>query len=184
MLQALWAQLAPLEARLLLAIHAGASPPLDRLFLISHDLGTVLFFSPLVLALVFWHLHRGERRLAALWGLVGLSTYVLQEGLKRLVARPRPELWPRLVELGPYSFPSGHALASASFFPLLAWDLTRGSRPRVRFLAVCVAVLLSLAVGLGRLYLGVHWPSDVLTGWGIGGLQCVAAARTLGFRRG
>jgi undecaprenyl-diphosphatase len=183
-LQALWAQLAPLEARLLLVIHAKASPAFDRLFLISHDLGTVLFFLPLVLTLVFWHLHRGERRLAGWWGLLGLSTYLLQEGLKRLVGRPRPELWPRLVELGPYSFPSGHALAAATFFPLLAWDLTRASRPRARVLAVCVGVLLSLCVGLGRLYLGVHWPSDVLAGWAIGALQCVAAARSLGLRRG
>jgi undecaprenyl-diphosphatase len=183
-LQALWAQLAPLEARLLLAIHAEASPLLDRLFLISHDLGTVLFFAPLVLGLAFWHLHRGEQRLAGLWGLVGLSTWALQEGLKQLVARPRPDLWPRLVEVGPYSFPSGHALASATFFPLLAWDLTRASGLRARWLAVSAAALLSVSIGLGRLYLGVHWPSDVVVGWGIGSLQCLAAARKLRLREG
>ena len=179
MLRALWAELAPLEERLLLAIHDQASPLLDGLFLISHDLGTVMFFAPLVVGLAFWHLHRGERRLAGLWGVVGLSTYALQEGLKRLVGRPRPDLWPRLVDVGPYSFPSGHALASATLFPLLAWDLTRASGQRVRVLAVSAAALLSLSIGLGRLYLGVHWPSDVVVGWGIGSLQCLVAARRL-----
>ena len=63
--------------------------------------------------------------MAKVWLGVGVSTYLLQEVLKRLVARPRPELWPRLETWPPeapsFAFPSGHALASATFYPLLAY---------------------------------------------------------------
>ncbi len=169
-----------MEAGILLALHAHASPVLDRLFLLSHDLGTFWFCAPLALGMAFWHLRRGERAPARLWILVGLSTYAIQELVKRLVDRPRPELWSRRVEDASFSFPSGHALASATIFPLLVYDLTR-TRPRaVRLAAMGAAVALSLFVGLGRLYLGVHWPSDVLAGWAMGGAQAVVAIRHLG----
>jgi undecaprenyl-diphosphatase len=167
------------ETRFLLAVHELATPGLDRLFLLSHDLGTVWFCVPLVLAVAFWHWGREEKREARVWILVGLSTYAIQEGVKRLLARPRPELWARLVEAGPHAFPSGHALASATLFPLLAFDLSRGASAAVRAWAMSAAILLSLMVGFGRLYLGLHWPSDVLAGWAVGTAQAVIAVRRL-----
>jgi undecaprenyl-diphosphatase len=160
-----------MEAGILHAIHAHAGPVLDRLFLLSADLGTFWFCAPLVLAMAFWHLRRGETAEARLWILAGLSTFLVQEVLKLLAQRARPELWPRLVSPASYSFPSGHALSTATLFPLLAYDLTR-ARPRaVRVAALAVACALSLFVGFGRLYLGVHWPSDVLAGWAMGAAQ-------------
>jgi undecaprenyl-diphosphatase len=171
-----------MEARLLLALRAQASPLLDAVFVLSNDLGTVYFFLPVLAAIALWHLGRGERRVAGLWVLAGLSTYFLLEGLKTIVARPRPALWPRLVSVGSSSFPSGHALATATFFPLLALDLTRGQSDARRAGAVLAGGLLSLFVGFGRLYLGVHWPTDVLAGWALGAAQCLAYWRWL--RRG
>lgn len=162
------------EAGVLLWIHRHASVPLDIVFVFSHAIGTLTFLVPFVLLIVAWHTRRGERREAWTWVVVGLTTFALQEGVKALVARPRPELWPRLVETGGYAFPSGHALAAATFYPLLAWILTR-TRPRLRLPALGAGVAVALLVGFGRLYLGVHWPSDVLGGWLLGGLQCGAA---------
>jgi undecaprenyl-diphosphatase len=168
-----------MEARLLQAIHANASPFLDFAFRVSHLIGTVTFFSLLVLTMTLWHLRRGEAPLARLWFLTGLSTFLLQEIVKRLVARPRPELWPRLFEVTAFAFPSGHALASATLYPLLALDLTRGARQRLRVLALGLAALACAFIGMGRVYLGVHWPSDVLGGWLLGLLQLVAVVRAL-----
>jgi undecaprenyl-diphosphatase len=166
------------ETDLLLWIHRHASPALDALFLVSHAIGTLTLLVPFVLAIAVWHAWHAEAREARAWVVVGLSTYFLQEGLKLVLARPRPELWPRLVDVGSAAFPSGHALATATFFPLLAWLVGR-RKPRLAAPALAVALGLVLFVSLGRLYLGVHWPSDVLGGWAIGGLQCWAAIRWL-----
>jgi undecaprenyl-diphosphatase len=164
-----------METRFLLALHAYSSPWLDAAFRLSHDLGTLYWFAPLVALVVLFHRRRGERGAARLWLLLGLTTYLLQDGLKRLVARPRPQLWPWLVAVDPHSFPSGHALASATFYPLLAYDLTRRHSAWVRAVAVGAAVLMGLWIGFGRLYLGVHWPTDVLAGWALGALQATVA---------
>jgi membrane-associated phospholipid phosphatase len=118
----------PIEAHLLLAIHTRSGPTLDALFRFSHELGTLPFCALIVLSAAAWCLRHRRRREAWLWLGVGVSTYVLQEGLKYLVARPRPDLWPALVPHSGHSFPSGHALASATFYPLLAWMWTR-ARP-------------------------------------------------------
>jgi undecaprenyl-diphosphatase len=168
-----------MEARLLQAIHENASPFLDVAFRISHLIGTVSFFALLVLTATLWHLRRGEPELARLWFLTGLSTFLLQEVIKRIVTRPRPELWPRLFEVSGFAFPSGHALASATLYPLLALDLTRRAPPRLRALGLGLAVLVCLFIGIGRVYLGVHWPSDVMAGWLLGLAQLLLAARGL-----
>lgn len=169
-----------MEARLLLSLHAHASPWLDQLFVLSHELGTLRACAVLVLGAVAFHLVRGERRLALLWLLVGLSTFALQSGLKAAFDRPRPALWPRLLS-SPRdpSFPSGHAVAAATFYPLAALLIGR-RRPVWRGAAWGTAAGLALWIGLGRLYLGVHWPSDVLAGWVLGALQVALAARWLG----
>lgn len=173
----------PEEAKVLLALHEHSGPWLDRFFLLSHYPGTLWFCVPMVLAVVFWHLARGEASVARVWLVVGVSTFLLQEGLKRLVARPRPELWPRLYTWSPlgntesFAFPSGHALVSASLYPLLAFVLTRRSRVPVRRAALAMGVLVAFWIGFGRLYLGVHWPTDVLAGWALGAAQAALAMR-------
>lgn len=173
----------PAEALALLAIHDQASPWFDRFFLLSHYLGTLWFCAPFVLTVVLWHRVRGETVLANVWLGVGVSTYLLQEGLKRAVARPRPQLWARLETWPPvagsesFAFPSGHALAAATFYPLLAYVLARGLCPRHRRAVALLGALLALWIGFGRLYLGVHWPTDVLAGWALGAAQALVAMR-------
>lgn len=161
------------EAALLLSIHGLSSPAFDALFRFSHELGTLRSCALLVLAVTAWHGLRGERREALAWLAVGLATLILFLSLKPAFARPRPELWPRLVGDTGFSFPSGHALASATFYPLLAWMTLR--LRRVAF--ALMGVGLPLFIGFGRLYLGVHWPTDVLAGWALGAAQAAAAIR-------
>jgi undecaprenyl-diphosphatase len=159
-----------MEGEILLWIHRWAGPVPDATFLLSHELGNLPFCAVIVALAGLWHLRRGERAEALLWLVLGLSTLGLQEGLKVLVLRPRPHLWPCLIVQSGYAFPSGHAIAGATFYPLLARDLSL-RWPRTRALAWTLAVLLALFIGLGRLYLGVHWPSDVLAGWALGAGQ-------------
>lgn len=97
--------------------------------------------------------------------------------------RPRPDLVPHNTSVYTASFPSGHAMLSAVVYLSLGALLMRlESRRRLRIYIMSVAVFLTFMVGLSRIYLGVHWPSDVLAGW-LGGatwaLFCWLAAGCL-----
>ena len=170
-----------MEAAILLRIHAWSHPAFDAAFRVSHQLGDFAFCAILVIAAAVWHLRRGERGWAILWIALGVSTYLIQEALKELIQRPRPELWPKLINQTGFSFLSGHALAAATFYPLLAEDVAR-RRPQWRKPAFVVAAGFAAFIGFGRLYLGVHWPSDVLAGWALGLAQTAAGVHLLGKR--
>lgn len=159
-------------------IHDAAGPLLDRLFVASHYLGKTWSWIGVVLVSIGVHLARRRLRAASVWLGLGLSAFALVFGLKALVARPRPELWDRLIGTSGFSFPSGHALASATFLLLVAFEV-RAVSARAGLAAIVLAVLGLLYIGLGRIYLGVHWPTDVLAGWGIGTVLALLAARLL-----
>ena len=107
--------------------------------------------------------------------------------LKDLFLRPRPTIVPHLVEVDSLSFPSGHALNSAVIYLTLGALLARAeARPSVRISVIGVAILLTVLIGLSRVYLGVHYPSDVLAGWCAGAAWaaiCSSIARMLQHRR-
>jgi membrane-associated phospholipid phosphatase len=163
-----------MEASISLWIHSHATSTFDSIFVLSHWLGNTPFCTALVIVAVIINLLRRNPGLAVLWIVLGLSTFFLQAGVKELVARVRPELWPRLVEQGGYSFPSGHALAAATFYPLIAFNVAR-TRPRLARIVWPLAILMAIYVGFGRLYLGVHWFTDVAAGWTLGGVQTAIA---------
>ncbi|MGR3454811.1 phosphatase PAP2 family protein [Pseudooceanicola sp.] len=101
--------------------------------------------------------------------------------------RPRPELVPHGVEVVTASFPSGHSMMAAVTYLTLAVMLSRNEHQfRLKVFHFAVAVLMTFLVGASRVYLGVHWPSDVLAGWALGAawaLGVAMVAQTLG-RRG
>ncbi len=100
------------------------------------------------------------------------STYVLKE----IVARPRPSaLVTSIVETG-FSFPSWHAVASVALYGFLAYVLARFYPNHRKAIFVAASVII-VSIGMSRLYLGVHFPSDVLAGYALGGLWL-----TLGIR--
>lgn len=108
-------------------------------------------------------------------------------GLKAIFARPRPDLVAHLVAVDTSSFPSGHAMNSAVVYLTLGALLASTQKSHaVRIYLIAVSIALTLAVGFSRVFLGVHWPSDVIAGWIVGGawaLLCVALARFLQSRR-
>ena len=108
---------------------------------------------------------------AVLSGLAGSTL------LKLDYLRPRPELVARLVEVHTSSFPSGHAMNAAITYLTLGSLLAGTERNRlVRLYVMSVAIFLTVAIGISRVYLGVHWPSDVLVGWSLGGVWAFLCA--------
>lgn len=106
----------------------------------------------------------------SVFGGMALSTL-----LKIGFDRPRPDLVPHEVHVYTLSFPSGHAMLAAVTYLTLGVMLTRvSSRTRQRAYILVVATLLTVLIGLSRLYLGVHWPTDVLAGWCIGAAWALA----------
>lgn len=121
----------------------------------------------LITAAAIGYLLIDRKRAAALLVLVSIGGGVLLSSLaKNIVARPRPELVAHLVEVHTLSFPSGHAMMSAVTFLTLGALLARMQpRRRLKAYLLGVAVILTILVGVSRVYLGVHWPTDVLAGW-------------------
>ena len=110
------------------------------------------------------------KRGAALFVVVSIAgAALLSSGMKLGFERPRPDLVPHGVEVYTASFPSGHATGAAATYLTLGALLARfQSRRRLKVYLLSIAVLLTVLIGLSRLYLGVHWPSDVLAGWTLG----------------
>lgn len=94
---------------------------------------------------------------------------------KQLVGRERPALVDHLVEVGSASFPSGHAANSAIIYLTIALTVMQiVPAKRARWFLFAATLLLVTAIGVSRVYLGVHWPSDVLAGWSFGALWALA----------
>lgn len=121
--------------------------------------------------------------LAAVLGATALS-----ESLKLGYARPRPDLVAHAVETLGSSFPSGHATLSAATYLTIGALLAHAQeRRRVKTYIHVTAIALALLIGVSRVYLGVHWPTDVLAGWCVGAawsILCVTFANWLTRARG
>lgn len=111
-----------------------------------------------------------------------LGAQLASEALKAALARPRPDIVPHEVAVYSASLPSGHAMMAAAAYFSLAFALhSRFTRARNRSALYAGAAALTVLVGASRLYLGVHWPSDVIAGWCAG--LAWALAGSLVYRR-
>jgi undecaprenyl-diphosphatase len=109
------------------------------------------------------------RRAAMYVALASVGAMLLGAGLKQVFDRPRPDLVPHGAVVYSFSFPSGHSTMAAAVYLTLGMVASRFvSRRRLKLLFIAVAMFITAAVGVSRVYLGVHWPSDVLAGWAIG----------------
>lgn len=134
----------------------------------------------LAAATVLWLLWRLRDARTALWvAATCVLAALVQKALKVLVGRARP-VWPDPVDSARESaFPSGHAMTATVVCGLLLWLLHRyGARGATRLMAWAAAVVSVVGVGLSRVWLGVHWPSDVVGGWLLGALMVALAVAT------
>lgn len=122
-------------------------------------------------------------RLALLLLVCALGTLVWMEVLKGIYERPRPTVVTHIDPPGGMSFPSGHSMIAAALYLTLAVLIARAlPERRLRTFTVAIGAALALLVGVTRMYLGVHYPSDVLGGWTVGvtwALVCGVVARRL-----
>jgi len=109
------------------------------------------------------------------WSTAGFVAFAIAGGgaanelLKSTFLRARPDLVAHLTDSYSSSFPSGHAMNSALTYLTLAALLARTQKnKRVRVFLLAVAIVLTMAIGFSRVYLGVHWPTDVIAGWCVG----------------
>lgn len=125
------------------------------------------------------------RRFGGAWALNVCGVALLNVTLKALMQRPRPDVAARLAEVAGFSFPSGHAATAMAAFGLLAWFIWRTARRGEGRVVAAACVVLAILVGASRVYLGVHYLSDVLAGFCEAGVWLAfyvraVAARTLG----
>jgi len=164
-----------LDAQVYEMLYAGGSPLLVRAARLVTSVGdpTVMVVSGLLVA-AFLAL-RKRLRLAVALSLVMLGGRALAELQKQEVARVRPALEPHLVHATTFSFPSGHS--ANSMIVLLALALALAPQGQWRAPLVAAAVVVSMGIGVSRVMLGVHWPSDVIGGWVYGSAWVLATLR-------
>jgi undecaprenyl-diphosphatase len=151
------------------------------------SLGGTTVLTLMTAAVVGFLLVDGKRAAAILVFVSVGGGALLSTILKLVVARPRPDIVPHLVEVSSASFPSGHAMLSAVVYLTLGALLSRvEGPPRLKIYILSVAIALTLSIGVSRVYLGVHWPTDVLAGWCAGAAWAILCWRVALFlqRRG
>ncbi|MGW1770366.1 phosphatase PAP2 family protein [Streptomyces sp. NPDC002104] len=187
-----WGPLMSLDGRIARGLHSYAvsHPGVTRLVRVLSDwVWDPWTMRVLAGAACLWLWWRGRGRCALRIALATLAAAVVSQGLKLLVGRERP-VWPDPVVTADYAaYPSGHALTATVVCGLLVWLVVRGPgrpaaqpsprpravpRPAVS-LVVALAAVSVLGVGFTRIYLGVHWFSDVVAGWLLGAVLVVLA---------
>lgn len=176
--------LAPLDERVLLSLREGdRADPLGPAWVeeLARDVtalgGTPFAIGASVIALVYFML-RNKPASALFTLVVAGGAQSLSEGLKAIFRRPRPDLVPHEVEVYSASFPSGHALLAASLFLTAAFVRAQAEQnARIRAFTIAAAIVLTMMVAASRVYLGVHWPSDVVAGWCAGLAWALVASR-------
>lgn len=155
------------DANVLLAIRSLQRPWLDPIMVFVTDVGDPRVLLVICVGLSAILLIRHHRAEAMTIAIAGFGALGLNFVLKNLFARARPELWSRIVDVTNYSFPSGHAMLSMVMYGLLGYLLATRFQ-RWRGVIATLSTLLILLIGFSRLYLGVHWFTDVVGGYAAG----------------
>ncbi len=153
----------PLDVAIQLQLHAFAGPWLDRVMFGLTLIGAIKIFSLALAAVLAGLLMQGYRHGPAVLACAVTGALILNESFKLLFHRARPVLPWSIGDEHTFSFPSGHSLFSVTLYGTLCWLALRHGT--CWWQVVPVAVVLPLAIGASRIYLGEHYPTDVLAGW-------------------
>ena len=169
------------------AVHGCASAALTRAMLGVTQLGSAPFVIGVGAILVWRLMAIGRRRAAWILIVATAGAEALDQTLKLVFHRQRPEAFFGLADPATYSFPSGHAITAATFYGVLAAIVAvRLRRPAARAALWAAAALIAAAIGMSRIYLGVHYPSDVAAGYAVAVIWVAALRACYGMwlRRG
>lgn len=166
----------------MLRLHAQASPLTDAVMRGFTDSGSTpaLLVIGLALSLLLWKRFGHHRPTLTLW-LSLVASEALNLLIKFLLHRERPQLWMRPVTAEYYSFPSGHAMVSMTFYGTAAYLLSQAF-PQLRWLWWALVIPFVLLIGFSRVWFGVHWPSDIVAGFIGGGIVLIFITRWHGKR--
>lgn len=160
-------------------VHNFADPFLTTVMQATSFLGSTVFMVSLGTILVILFLITKHRRRAIVFMITTIGASVLISLLKLTFRRPRPEPFFGTIIPNSDSFPSGHSLGSFCFYGALAAIIVnRTEKLWLKILTLTCAAALILLIGLSRIYLGVHYPSDVLAGFSIGVIWVTTVAIT------
>lgn len=170
------------DKTVLLSIHQLANPVLDQVMIGITRLGdprTVVPLTAIIFCLLWLRRYFLEAKFFVLNALGGA---VLSYVLKLAFSKTRPALWPQLISEVTFSYPSGHAIGSMVLYGFLSYVLA-SIYPRYSRAFYGAAILLIVTIGFSRLYLGVHWPTDIIAGYGIGFLWVSVCITLLRLRK-
>ena len=170
------------DTQILQAIRRLHTPLLDQIMVGITFLGQPSVLVVFSLSLGIGLLFQRRRSEATTLAIAAIGAAGLNYWLKELFARDRPALWDRVVDVRYYSFPSGHAMVSVVMYGLIGYLLAK-TFPRWRVLIFILTIGLIVAIGFSRLYLGVHWPTDIAAGYAAGLVWLIACIYTLDWRK-
>lgn len=131
--------------------------------------GEFLTTAAFVLFILIYVLYKKEKSTfqASMLVLNLTLSAILNTGIKYIIHRDRPNIL-RLIQIDGLSYPSGHSMISMCFYGLIIYLVITYFKPRAKYIIIPVLALLILTIGLSRIYLGVHYASDVLGGFTLG----------------
>ncbi|AUB41021.1 bcrC, undecaprenyl-diphosphatase [Nostoc flagelliforme CCNUN1] len=167
-----------LDEAILLLIQRLHTPLRDRIMLSITFMGDPVVMLLSSLGLAISPLYYNRRRQAAILGIAGVGATLLNCLMKLLFGRARPALWKHIIKVGQHSFPSGHAMVSIVIYGFIGYILAK-QFPEQRFWIYGLTIILITAIGFSRLYLGVHWLTDVTAGYAAGLVWLIACIISL-----
>lgn len=141
-------------------------PGADTFFELITNLGNWPFIS--IVCILLLAFEKTRKTMGVPVAITAIVSYVINYGIKVLIKRPRPEL-AAMIAVDGYSFPSGHAAVSMGVAAMIAYMFYKTNDKKIKTIpAAVVIVIIAFFVGISRIYLGVHYASDVFAGWAVG----------------
>ncbi|HEX3758702.1 MAG TPA: phosphatase PAP2 family protein [Kofleriaceae bacterium] len=147
-----------------LAIHRLDAEPSDLVLVTATWIGADVVLLPAVAVVTALAVRMRRRTIAIVLVIDAIVVITADSALKLLFSRERPRLFDKIALPTSYSFPSGHSMSALGIYGVLAAALI-ALYPRARRPVIAATIALIALIGLSRVYLGVHWPSDVIGGW-------------------
>jgi membrane-associated phospholipid phosphatase len=165
-----------LDRSVLLWIHQFANPQLDRVMQFITALGDPPMVITVFISTSAWLGMKRRYTNGIRFLIICVGGILINQVMKLFFAKPRPELWTRLISETSFSFPSGHAVGSMVVYGFIGYILAR-EFPIYQRCIYAIASTLIIAIGFSRLYLGVHYPTDIIAGYGVGILWLITCLK-------
>jgi undecaprenyl-diphosphatase len=160
-------ELDKVDTRVAIAIHHHQTAVLDVLAIAFTLLGSGPVLLLAVAGVSSWAYRRGRRSYILILVANCVIAMITNPLLKLMFERARPTLFEVITRPNSYSFPSGHSMSAVTIYGVLA-AVVIALRPTIKPLAIMIAMIVIVGIGLSRVYLGAHWPMDVIAGWTAG----------------